>query len=85
MGVAAEDLPPGRILWHCRRGLKELDVLLERYARGALRGAPAEELRAFEALLELPDPLLARYFLAGDTPPEAPVARLVARIRAYVA
>jgi antitoxin CptB len=76
---------PGRTLWRCRRGLKELDVLLERYARGGHPQAPAAEQRRFEALLELPDPLLAGYLLAGDTPADPALAGLVARIRAYVA
>src|SRR6201981_966336 len=30
----------GRLLWRCRRGMKELDVILERYAREGLRGGP---------------------------------------------
>ncbi len=76
---------PGRILWRCRRGMKELDVLLERYARGGHPQAAAADQRRFEALLELPDPLLAGYFLAGDLPADPALARLVARIRTYVA
>ena len=83
--AGALDEPARRTLWRCRRGMKELDVLLERYARGTLPGAGAAELRIFDELLELPDPLLAGYFLAGDTPPEAHLAQLVARIRTYVA
>ena len=55
--------------------------MLERFARVALPEAPPEERALFEQLLALPDPLLARYLLAGDTPPEARVARLVGRIR----
>ena len=75
----------GRILWRCRRGMKELDVLLERYARAGHPQAGAAEQRRFEALLELPDPLLAGYFLGADTPADPQLARLVARIRTYVA
>jgi antitoxin CptB len=84
MEAAAKPEAPGRLLWRCRRGMKELDVLLERYARGALPGAPAE-VAGFEALLELPDPLLAGYFLAGQAPPDPELSRLVERIRTYVA
>ena len=76
---------PGRILWRCRRGMKELDLLLEHYARTGWPTAAAADRRAFEALLELPDPLLAGYFLAGDTPADPRLAQLVARIRTYVA
>ncbi len=76
---------PGRLLWRCRRGMKELDVLLERYARGALPDCPPGERAGFEALLELPDPQLAGYFLAGQSPSDPELSRLVERIRTYVA
>jgi len=63
--------------------MKELDVLLERFVRTtALTG---EERRLLEELLEVPDPLLAAYFLAGEVPEDADLARLVTRIRTYVA
>jgi antitoxin CptB len=75
-------LNDGRVLWRCRRGMKELDVLLERFARGSLPLASAAEREAFERLLTLPDPLLAGYLLRGLTPPERPLARLVRRILA---
>jgi antitoxin CptB len=74
-----------RALWRCRRGMKELDLLLERFARGPLlRATPADQAR-FEELLGLPDPQLSRYLLGGIDPPGASLADLVRRIRAYVA
>ncbi|HEV8019448.1 MAG TPA: succinate dehydrogenase assembly factor 2 [Steroidobacteraceae bacterium] len=75
------DAPGRRLLWRCRRGMKELDILLECYAREALPGASQAERATFAALLALPDPLLAGYLLGGDTPGEEGLARLVGRIR----
>ena len=69
------------LLWRCRRGMKELDVLLERFARAALDGAPPEERGAFAELLALSDPALAGYLLGGDIPAEPHLERLVRRIR----
>lgn len=75
-----------RVLWRCRRGLKELDLLLERFARDRIRSVSPEMQRAFERLLELPDPVLAELLLgpaqgapscAGE-PALAQVAALVA-------
>ena len=83
--ASAPDAEARRLLWWCRRGMKELDVLLERFAREALPGASAAQRRAFERLLALPDPLLAGYLLGGNTPPEAELARLTGAIRTYVA
>jgi len=69
------------LLWRCRRGMKELDVLLERYAAIALPGADAGERRLLARLLEHPDPELAGYFLGGGAPPDPALAALVERIR----
>ena len=71
----------GRLLWHCRRGMKELDVILERFAREGLAGASPAEWRAFERLLGLPDPLLAGYFLRQECPSDPELRALAARIR----
>jgi antitoxin CptB len=74
-----------RALWRCRRGLKELDLLLERFARGRLPHSAAAERAAFLALLELPDPQLSDYLLGGLRPEDGPTARLIEAIRSYVA
>jgi antitoxin CptB len=57
-----------RLEWRCRRGMKELDILLLRHLRGQLAVAPSEERAVFAEFLELPDPDIARYLLAGDVP-----------------
>jgi len=71
-----------RLLWRCRRGMKELDVLLERYVRSRLPMASGEEREQLSRLLELPDPLLADYLFGHATAIERPLAGLVAAIRA---
>jgi succinate dehydrogenase flavin-adding protein (antitoxin of CptAB toxin-antitoxin module) len=65
--------------------MRELDVMLGRYAREALPLTAPREREAFEELLRLPDPVLAGYLLGGNTPPEARLAHLAGAIRTYVA
>ncbi len=72
---------PGRLVWRCRRGMKELDVILERFAREGLSGASTAERQAFERLLGLPDPLLAGYFLGEERPADPELSSLADRIR----
>jgi antitoxin CptB len=79
---AAADAQLRRLYWKCRRGMKELDVLLERFAQEVLPYAGDEERVTFAQLLALPDPLLLQYLLGGSPPPEAGLARLVGRIQA---
>jgi len=83
--AAAPDAQARRLLWRCRRGMKELDLMLERFTRDALAHASPPERRALEELLALPDPQLAGYLLGENTPPEPQLARLTGAIRTYVA
>ncbi|HVN44935.1 MAG TPA: succinate dehydrogenase assembly factor 2 [Steroidobacteraceae bacterium] len=72
----------GRLRWRCRRGLKELDVLLERFVQRVLPEASGEDCRVYGELLELPDPLLLGYLLGHDIPAEPHLARALGRVRA---
>ncbi|HET8691552.1 MAG TPA: succinate dehydrogenase assembly factor 2 [Steroidobacteraceae bacterium] len=57
-----------RLKWRCRRGMKELDLLLLRWLERGWPRADAERRRAFEWLLEQPDPDLADWLLGGLRP-----------------
>jgi antitoxin CptB len=59
----------GQLRWHCRRGIKELDVLLERWLTQRHELASSSELANFERFLALPDPDLARYLLGHEPAP----------------
>jgi antitoxin CptB len=70
-----------RLLWRCRRGMKELDVLLEPFVGRLLASAGPVQRRALARLLELPDPELAGYLVGGQRPEDPELAALAARIR----
>jgi len=72
---------PGRLLWRCRRGMKELDVILERFAREGLPQVSAAERAAFERFLGLTDPQIAGCLLAGAQLPDPSLQALAVRIR----
>ncbi|MBA3695568.1 MAG: succinate dehydrogenase assembly factor 2 [Methylotenera sp.] len=44
-----------RLSWRCRRGLLELDIVLQRFAEYHLATLDADELAAFDSLLDSPD------------------------------
>ena len=71
----------GRLRWMCRRGMKELDVLLERWLERHGSAASAEELARFEALLQWQDPELVRYLIAGEIHSDPDYAALLQVIR----
>ncbi len=82
---APSDAEARRLLWRCRRGMKELDILLERYARRELPQASPGQRSVFARFLDLPDPLLVDYLLGQVIPPEAELAELALRITAPTA
>jgi len=60
-----------RLAWRCRRGTKELDLLLTRWLALQYEDASEGQRARFERLLALPDPQLASYLLAGELPGSA--------------
>ena len=70
-----------RLRWQCRRGMKELDILLERWLDRHHGTASEPEKSAFRQLLALPDPELARYLLTGEVADDPELARVIAIIR----
>ena len=70
-----------KLRWRCRRGMKELDVLLERYLEARYPEAKAAEREAFERLLDAPDPELAALFFGRIEASQPVIADVVERIR----
>jgi antitoxin CptB len=82
---AAPPLDPeelGKLRWRCRRGMKELDVLLARYMEERFCAASGPEQAAFRQLLETQDGALYAYCLGAARPP-AKFAALIERITAH--
>ena len=87
------DLPPDidpaadlrRIRWRCRRGMRELDQLFERYLDREWRRASEHERGLFLRLLETEDDKLWRWFMGYEACADADIAPLVDRIRALPA
>ena len=71
-----------KLRWRCRRGMRELDQLLERWLDRQWRQSPTAERAAFLQLLETEDDKLWRWFLGHEAPADVEIAALVERIRA---
>ncbi len=72
----------GKLRWRCRRGMRELDVLLTRYVDEQYRDATPAYQEAFRQLLDSQDPLIYSYFLGRVAPPTALLAELIGLITA---
>ena len=70
-------MTPGQLRWRCRRGMKELDLVLGSWLERRWAGADAEQRAAFERLLEEQDPEIAAWLLGRQRPADASLAALV--------
>ena len=71
-----------KLRWRCRRGMRELDQLLERWLDQAWRQSPTREREVFLRLLDTEDDKLWRWFLGHEVPADVEVAALVRHIGA---
>ena len=67
--------------WH--RGMREMDLIMGRFADAELAGLDEASLDAFEALMEQPDPDLYKWVSGEALPPGNVDAAFLARIRAF--
>lgn len=69
-----------RLRWRCRRGMRELDVVMQRYLELRYGAATAAERLAFESLVEQQDPLLLAYLMGREIPADPAQCRVIALI-----
>lgn len=77
----SEDAELGKLRWRCRRGMKELDQVLERWLDREYAAASERERGIFRRLLECEDDKLWKWILGQEAPSDAELAAFVQRIR----
>ena len=70
-----------RLRWLCRRGMKELDVVLVRYLDNTYESATSLEQERFRELLQMPDPDLYNLLLGRDLTDDPDLARFLRQLR----
>jgi antitoxin CptB len=70
-----------RLRWLCRRGMKELDVVMTRYLDSHYAEADEADQQSFIALLELPDPDLYSLLLGRKVSADQNTVKVVRSIR----
>lgn len=78
--ATADAAERSRLRWQCRRGMRELDVLMTRWLERDWATASSDERVAFQQLLALQDPHLAQYLLQGEPHPDPSSARVIERM-----
>ena len=76
-----DDAELRKLKWRCRRGMRELDQLLERWLDTQWRQSNAADRETFLRLLSSEDDRLWKWFLGHEPAPDAELQALVDRIR----
>ncbi len=66
-----------KLKWQCRRGMRELDMLLLRYLEQRYNIAPITEQQTFHHLLTLSDAKLYGYFTQYEQPSNSKILALI--------
>lgn len=72
-----------RLKWLCRRGMKELDLLMESYLQQDYPQASKARQTAFEKLLGYQDPLILDLLFGRERDADAEVQALIDILRDY--
>ncbi len=70
-----------RLRWLCRRGMKELDVVLTRYLDERYDAADAADQALFRQVLEMPDPDLYSLLLGRSSAEDPEIERFLRQLQ----
>ncbi len=67
--------------WQCRRGMLELDLLLNNFVNKKIESLSSEQKKSFELLLSYPDQTLLDLLLANSESSDSSIAKIVQQIQ----
>lgn len=79
------ELVLNRLRWQCRRGMLELDLILQCFLDRAYFSLSSEQLVVFDRLLEADDPNLYQWFMKQEVPEDRDFAAMIEYINSVVA
>ena len=81
IGHGSERETLARLRWQCRRGMLELDLLLQPFVENNYQDLSADEQAVFRDLLKYPDQELQEILLGFKQPDHKDVANVTDKIR----
>lgn len=70
-----------RLFWHCRRGMLELDLILQHFMETGFNNLTKEEIKSFDLLLSCTDPELFSWLMGHEDPQDEELSAIVTIIR----
>ena len=85
LAAGHDDKDYERLRWQCRRGMRELDELLQPFLRRHLYSLDDDEMKIFRRLLACQDQQLLGLLMLNETPEDHGWVDVIAKIRACAA
>lgn len=76
-----EFLDSRKTYWKCRRGILELDIILERFYKERFQSLTKDEKEIFNRLLDQSDPLLYGWLLGYVIPDNIQFRKIIQKIK----
>lgn len=73
---------PSKLLWRCRRGMREMDILCTRFVESVYDELSDHERQVLERFLECPDQDILGWLTGAPGPEDRELAAMVDRMRA---
>lgn len=73
-----------RLKWLCRRGVKELDIIMSHYLEYSFVDAPECERQAFRELLQIEDPVLFQLVIGNEISEDVEQDKLLTLLRTAI-
>ena len=70
-----------RLLWRCRRGIREMDIVLRDFLTCVYDDLPEPDQRRFRALLDESDLDILNWLMGKEQPASAELQRIIALLR----
>ena len=70
-----------RLLWRCRRGIKEMDIVLQDFIKDSYDELNNENKSAFSKLLEEQDLDILNWIIGKDKPEDTALIEIIKKIR----
>ena len=71
-----------QLVWRCRRGVRELDVLFGRFLKTEYPQLSELQRLAFERMLDVQDPIIMDWLFSNSQPDDPEFKMLVSRLQA---
>lgn len=72
-----------KLTWHCRRGMLELDLILQRFLATQVDQLTEPQIKIFEELLTAQDPDLYAWLMGYEAPVDKELREIVAFIQLH--